>query len=116
MIRRPPRSTLFPYTTLFRSILEARQQVGSDHRYGRGAWDLRVLHVYALPVLRRQHAALVWLEPGVGRHVRLAGIDDHDLHRELADSLALEGGAGTGRACPLPESGGRYRGQRRQIA
>src|SRR2546430_13648180 len=24
MIRRPPRSTLFPYTTLFRSVLESR--------------------------------------------------------------------------------------------
>src|SRR5256885_4931795 len=24
MIRRPPRSTLFPYTTLFRSVLDAR--------------------------------------------------------------------------------------------
>src|SRR2546422_7850747 len=28
MIRRPPRSTLFPYTTLFRSLLEVR--VGFD--------------------------------------------------------------------------------------
>src|SRR2546427_4810874 len=28
MIRRPPRSTLFPYTTLFRSIDEARQSGG----------------------------------------------------------------------------------------
>src|SRR5688572_31188719 len=27
MIRRPPRSTLFPYTTLFRSDLEARRVV-----------------------------------------------------------------------------------------
>src|SRR2546422_7247899 len=27
MIRRPPRSTLFPYTTLFRSLLDAR----ADH-------------------------------------------------------------------------------------
>src|SRR2546429_6694075 len=26
MIRRPPRSTLFPYTTLFRSIVEKRPQ------------------------------------------------------------------------------------------
>src|SRR2546430_12178034 len=26
MIRRPPRSTLFPYTTLFRSIVEGSQQ------------------------------------------------------------------------------------------
>src|SRR3712207_7497920 len=28
MIRRPPRSTLFPYTTLFRSIHEGRRIVG----------------------------------------------------------------------------------------
>src|SRR2546425_5300991 len=26
MIRRPPRSTLFPYTTLFRSIIDASQE------------------------------------------------------------------------------------------
>src|SRR3989441_9357624 len=26
MIRRPPRSTLFPYTTLFRSVVEVREQ------------------------------------------------------------------------------------------
>src|SRR3712207_7653057 len=35
MIRRPPRSTLFPYTTLFRSVVEGRcdrgaQDVGPD--------------------------------------------------------------------------------------
>src|SRR3989442_9714071 len=29
MIRRPPRSTLFPYTTLFRSLLE-REQAGAE--------------------------------------------------------------------------------------
>src|SRR2546430_1399623 len=44
MIRRPPRSTLFPYTTLFRSELEARldrahyaplrQRVGLRYRLG----------------------------------------------------------------------------------
>src|SRR3712207_7510409 len=35
MIRRPPRSTLFPYTTLFRSKVER----GVDVSYGRfGAW------------------------------------------------------------------------------
>src|SRR5256885_8080142 len=31
MIRRPPRSTLFPYTTLFRSRQEARPQPGDPH-------------------------------------------------------------------------------------
>src|SRR3712207_7953314 len=44
MIRRPPRSTLFPYTTLFRSRRDARadvpeaERVGSD---GRGAQPRR---------------------------------------------------------------------------
>ena len=28
MIRRPPRSTLFPYTTLFRSILPLTENIG----------------------------------------------------------------------------------------
>src|SRR2546430_8033920 len=31
MIRRPPRSTLFPYTTLFRSRLPGRAGGGRDH-------------------------------------------------------------------------------------
>src|SRR5262249_62430233 len=40
MIRRPPRSTLFPYTTLFRSLVEAptaqiAQQVGQVAEYYR---------------------------------------------------------------------------------
>src|SRR2546430_6360000 len=30
MIRRPPRSTLFPYTTLFRSVNHARMQLAFD--------------------------------------------------------------------------------------
>src|SRR2546422_7293226 len=32
MIRRPPRSTLFPYTTLFRSVVEIRIDQGRDRR------------------------------------------------------------------------------------
>src|SRR2546425_8494238 len=39
MIRRPPRSTLFPYTTLFRSLVEhlegRRDDAGSDDRRDR---------------------------------------------------------------------------------
>src|SRR5256884_6499616 len=30
MIRRPPRSTLFPYTTLFRSLIDPAR-IGNDH-------------------------------------------------------------------------------------
>src|SRR2546425_4517725 len=32
MIRRPPRSTLFPYTTLFRSVYSAASQTGKGGR------------------------------------------------------------------------------------
>src|SRR3712207_7618713 len=35
MIRRPPRSTLFPYTTLFRSPLQGAQDRGRGLRAGR---------------------------------------------------------------------------------
>src|SRR2546429_6587775 len=35
MIRRPPRSTLFPYTTLFRSVAEGRG--GSSPQFGEAA-------------------------------------------------------------------------------
>src|SRR5687768_18299213 len=41
MIRRPPRSTLFPYTTLFRSLRSLDRLTGSQaHRFGRrsGRW------------------------------------------------------------------------------
>src|SRR2546430_16154885 len=34
MIRRPPRSTLFPYTTLFRSSLDAGFLVGAENELG----------------------------------------------------------------------------------
>src|SRR2546429_4255985 len=40
MIRRPPRSTLFPYTTLFRSpadVVLGAQQLGRAHRHHRSA-------------------------------------------------------------------------------
>src|SRR2546429_6412728 len=41
MIRRPPRSTLFPYTTLFRSLYEglAVSKASERLRHGAGEWD-----------------------------------------------------------------------------
>src|SRR2546422_10855496 len=38
MIRRPPRSTLFPYTTLFRSIVLALAPLWLSGMFGRGLW------------------------------------------------------------------------------
>src|SRR3712207_8017602 len=60
MIRRPPRSTLFPYTTLFRSVLEHRQAQVVEHGDGVVDDDL------ALPRGR----APVELQEGEARVVR----------------------------------------------
>src|SRR2546430_4392295 len=40
MIRRPPRSTLFPYTTLFRSIFNDHALRVATHQLGGGAAEL----------------------------------------------------------------------------
>src|SRR5436309_4740295 len=37
MIRRPPRSTLFPYTTLFRSEVRAVPRIGQEDRFPAGS-------------------------------------------------------------------------------
>src|SRR2546430_10361302 len=48
MIRRPPRSTLFPYTTLFRSEFGIRMALGADAArifrmvMSQGAWQLAI--------------------------------------------------------------------------
>src|SRR2546422_8516283 len=56
MIRRPPRSTLFPYTTLFRSIADA-------------LWDAQVMRIGdAVERVRTRH-------PGLSRAV-VAGLGD----------------------------------------
>src|SRR3712207_8837515 len=49
MIRRPPRSTLFPYTTLFRSVGDLADQRGG----------VRQRHVVQLDVLPRRDVPLV---------------------------------------------------------
>src|SRR2546427_7590961 len=44
MIRRPPRSTLFPYTTLFRSMLATARRIPRIDREMRGgAWPRELL-------------------------------------------------------------------------
>src|SRR6266853_4105734 len=49
MIRRPPRSTLFPYTTLFRSApARARRRMKTLWRDGRGGFGLALLAMVAV--------------------------------------------------------------------
>src|SRR5256714_5257789 len=73
MIRRPPRSTLFPYTTLFRSPL-----------------DSNVAASVFLYVTRRRVG--VWNEAAsAARLICVAGPDD-DLALDLDDALRVVGG------------------------
>src|SRR3712207_7917280 len=63
MIRRPPRSTLFPYTTLFRSYLDAR-----DDRPGKALVDRphgRLQH--AVNAVLDDHGVVLRLDVDVAR-------------------------------------------------
>src|SRR2546425_10154713 len=57
MIRRPPRSTLFPYTTLFRSIETAVQKGKGYIHFHHAAYHIAL--TYAL--LHRPDSAVQWL-------------------------------------------------------
>src|SRR5258707_10878081 len=54
MIRRPPRSTLFPYTTLFRSVLMVLEDAHWLDPTSRELFDQVVDRLQNLPVLRSE--------------------------------------------------------------
>src|SRR5205085_8027105 len=70
MIRRPPRSTLFPYTTLFRSPREA---LHVEVRGGARAPPPRVHRGVSLGAVSAR--ALARREPAAGIHARREGRD-----------------------------------------
>src|SRR3712207_8133111 len=84
MIRRPPRSTLFPYTTLFRS----REHVRGPHRVGAAEVD-RADQVRARRAwhVRDQRAVA---RPGVGPADRVAGQEDGDAARSEEHTSELQ--------------------------
>src|SRR2546429_5216117 len=57
MIRRPPRSTLFPYTTLFRSIFHKGQRVAS-HVRGHGREQVFTQREHLLSSIDRKSTRL----------------------------------------------------------
>src|SRR5260221_5393681 len=92
MIRRPPRSTLFPYTTLFRSPLADRLRptrlgdvVGQDHLLGPDGALTRMLGTRMLGSL------VFWGPPGTGKTTRS---EEHtselQSHSDLVCRLLLE--------------------------
>src|SRR3712207_7384024 len=53
MIRRPPRSTLFPYTTLFRSLEASVAYARERHAFGRAIGSYQAVKHELVEVLRR---------------------------------------------------------------
>src|SRR5437667_10944239 len=111
MIRRPPRSTLFPYTTLFRSALVGELADGRDDRGRPGSPDLPQRpavgrpgdvvdrdrsHGDAEPPLARERehrvAGDAWQDRALaqGRRDHLVTDPQYDVHRaDLVDVLSL---------------------------
>src|SRR2546425_7987938 len=82
MIRRPPRSTLFPYTTLFRSIYPVRDAAALEHPAGRIPRRLDV------PAVDETHATLAGQTRGPPRPKEQAG--------QRLGAAGRGGGAGAG--------------------
>src|SRR2546422_9630665 len=93
MIRRPPRSTLFPYTTLFRSVVEVRIDQGRDRRRLAAVLCERALELAAVaetgervadrPLLRFEHGARGGKAGPELRHEALQLVGDGRAGREL---------------------------------
>src|SRR2546422_11339256 len=101
MIRRPPRSTLFPYTTLFRSLDDGRAVFLDGERVG----DVTKHPAFAEPIRRVAHTwDLARARGAVGHHLRRSGHrppSQHDVAR-----AALGGGPPRAAADAPPLGGG----------
>src|SRR3989449_1220879 len=100
MIRRPPRSTLFPYTTLFRSTLTERGRAHAALRRAFPGGDAFFYHVHSYrPDGVEPAADLADAEYGapfatiVGRDAVL-GVQFHPEKSQAAGLALLEGFAG----------------------
>src|SRR3712207_9409474 len=76
MIRRPPRSTLFPYTTLFRSVLGRNVDEGARHEAVEGSE--RQVGAQRLPE-EEPLALAILAQVGHARVERRAGVAKADL-------------------------------------
>src|SRR2546422_11577461 len=91
MIRRPPRSTLFPYTTLFRSA-RARRNVVEPRHVGRPEVAEQDQVALQRPSQHERHL-VAFAHPGLGRVLQLAHALDpavsgeHDLRDRKSTRL-----------------------------
>src|SRR5436309_12549731 len=83
MRRRPPRSTLFPYTTLFRSLVAARDGCAASGTRGTQAFHTRAAEFHARNHLPQKESRRVGTRrlPYVGDRVGGLGVRDRKSTR-----------------------------------
>src|SRR3989449_11612591 len=114
MIRRPPRSTLFPYTTLFRSLpVVIDTDPGIDDllalllALGSPELDVRGISVsYGNTVVENAYRNAVEITRRAGRRITLCVGARRPLKRDLAVAAGTHRAAGLGPAEPPPAGGG----------
>src|SRR5258708_19493480 len=82
MIRRPPRSTLFPYTTLFRSLLRHQRTSGSNCS---AMAALRAIAAHCLMIRSERGWPLTWRSREIGEHTSELQSPDHLVCRLLLE-------------------------------
>src|SRR3712207_7791792 len=87
MIRRPPRSTLFPYTTLFRS---ARGRPDRGALRLTGTVRARVFDAPGEPLLEEELRPAVVRDDLVRVRLRASGVCGSDLHRSEEHTSELQ--------------------------
>src|SRR2546425_9764609 len=86
MIRRPPRSTLFPYTTLFRST--RRPRGGDLDRRVEATNGVGILEAPGVRLDRLQQHLLVGGEAGSHEHERAVSVERDDVHGGVTQQQA----------------------------
>src|SRR2546430_17707376 len=97
MIRRPPRSTLFPYTTLFRSVRSrVHRRVFMDYvgvkrfdRDGRLVGEFRIVGLFTSTAYTRSIRSIPYLARKADTRMRRSGFDP-DSHSGKAFAAVLE--------------------------
>src|SRR2546422_11730835 len=86
MIRRPPRSTLFPYTTLFRSPRRPRSWPSPRRECGGRALETPIIQAFGKRLAERERGELGVLAVGIEQ--RLAFLfEQHLLHLPEGDGV-----------------------------
>src|SRR5256886_16849899 len=84
MIRRPPRSTLFPYTTLFRSLIDALSgHVGDELGEPPAPVEVGERHLLAAPARMRLDENLPWPIDAQLGHLRIREQGAQRAQREI---------------------------------